>query len=408
LLRIILCVVHKYTKNKTFELAPSLSFPMQERVKNVQISSTNCAMFTCTLHPNDSSPPDDSVNANEQDSSISGQHAAAGYIELTPQKLIEAHQKLNKRNVLLGNDLFYSSLFDATAQDNNGEGGRFKLRIVISKANEGVSCKKFHDGLFDLLNERLLVVEQAPSSTATNEHGNEMNNNNSSNDEYGSGITEEMVEGNETLLWLKQQVVDARIVNEEYKNTISGGGNNYNSSSRRRKSGEYQTESSKPIVGYYVTIMLCEPHIQKDDIVIPPPSYLDKCDVNFKPVPYPNNEDDDAACYNGGMGEDTDDEGRGVFSGKNNICTSLQFINPGPWERANLQAFELIALDVKKALVRVEFPMFPEGCREKTFREVYQLNARVSDVVLFMFLSMVLVPLHFFPLDCYFFFFAHY
>ena len=33
-----------------------------------------------------------------------------------------------------------------------------------------------------------------------------------------------------------------------------------------------------------------------------------------------------------------------------------------------------MALDVKKALVRVEFPVFPEGCKDKTFREVYQLS----------------------------------
>lgn len=33
---------------------------------------------------------------------------------------------------------------------------------------------------------------------------------------------------------------------------------------------------------------------------------------------------------------------------------------------------------MKKALVRVEFPLFSEGCKNKTFREVYQLNARVS------------------------------
>jgi hypothetical protein len=28
--------------------------------------------------------------------------------------------------------------------------------------------------------------------------------------------------------------------------------------------------------------------------------------------------------------------------------------------------------------VRLEFPEFPEGCKGRAFREVYQLNARVS------------------------------
>ena len=126
--------------------------------------------------------------------------------------------------------------------------------------------------------------------------------------------------------------------------------------------------------------MLCEPHIQKDDIVIPTPSYLDKCDANFQPVPYPKNNNakvnnDDAMMYNP---INNNNNKQGIFQNAHNVCNSLQFVAPGPWEKANLNAFELIALDLKKALVRVEFPMFLEGCREKTFREVYQLNARVS------------------------------
>ena len=38
-----------------------------------------------------------------------------------------------------------------------------------------------------------------------------------------------------------------------------------------------------------------------------------------------------------------------------------------------------MALDVQKALVRIEFTKFEEGCKDITFREVFQLNARVSD-----------------------------
>lgn len=36
-----------------------------------------------------------------------------------------------------------------------------------------------------------------------------------------------------------------------------------------------------------------------------------------------------------------------------------------------------IALAVRKAVVGLEFPEFPEGCKGRPFREVYQLNARV-------------------------------
>lgn len=43
--------------------------------------------------------------------------------------------------------------------------------------------------------------------------------------------------------------------------------------------------------------------------------------------------------------------------------------------------FEELALKVRKAIVRLEFPEFPEGCKGRPFREVYQLNARVSLVV---------------------------
>jgi hypothetical protein len=41
-------------------------------------------------------------------------------------------------------------------------------------------------------------------------------------------------------------------------------------------------------------------------------------------------------------------------------------------------SFELLSLNVRKAIVKFEFPDFPEGCQGKPFREIYQLNARVS------------------------------
>lgn len=39
--------------------------------------------------------------------------------------------------------------------------------------------------------------------------------------------------------------------------------------------------------------------------------------------------------------------------------------------------FEALSLVVRKAVVKCEFPEFPEGCKGRAFREVYQLNARV-------------------------------
>jgi hypothetical protein len=47
--------------------------------------------------------------------------------------------------------------------------------------------------------------------------------------------------------------------------------------------------------------------------------------------------------------------------------------------------FELTALYVRKGVVKCEFPEFPEGCKGRTFREVYQLNARVSLLACFLF-----------------------
>lgn len=41
-------------------------------------------------------------------------------------------------------------------------------------------------------------------------------------------------------------------------------------------------------------------------------------------------------------------------------------------------SFDVLSLSVRKAVVRLEFPEFPEGCKGRAFREVYQLNARVS------------------------------
>lgn len=324
----------------------------QEKVQNVQQIKTNnnSAIVTATLHPHSPKSEDDDNNNVEEE-----------YVEQTPQQLIEHHYSKNRRGELLGNDEFYASLYHDDDEGGGGDdgnsasssggddsdsgssNGRFQLRIAVSKANDGVSTKKFHDGLFNLLKD---------SSSDNSEKGSS-----------GGGVDEgiilqEMINSDEQLMVLQQQALDARLANNE-------------------------TEGK--LIGYYVTIMLCEPHVPNEEVVIPPPSFLDKLDGTFKAVPYSQSsqaarDDNDAATAgNGYHGGGNQHEG-GVFSpsNKDNICTSQQFVAPGPWEKANLKAFELIALDVKKALVRVEFPLFSEGCKNKTFREVYQLNARVS------------------------------
>ena len=49
-----------------------------------------------------------------------------------------------------------------------------------------------------------------------------------------------------------------------------------------------------------------------------------------------------------------------------------------PGFREAKACFEATSLVARKAVVRCEFPNFPEGNKGKAFREVYQLNARVS------------------------------
>ena len=49
-----------------------------------------------------------------------------------------------------------------------------------------------------------------------------------------------------------------------------------------------------------------------------------------------------------------------------------------PGFREAKATFEMASLVVRKAVVKCEFPNFPEGCKGRAFREVYQLNARVS------------------------------
>jgi hypothetical protein len=65
------------------------------------------------------------------------------------------------------------------------------------------------------------------------------------------------------------------------------------------------------------------------------------------------------------------------------VMTPRFSVNPDPFSpdppgfKEAKDIFDSLVLKVRKAVVRLEFPSFPEGCKGVPFREVYQLNARV-------------------------------
>mmetsp|Transcript_25021 Transcript_25021/g.58694 ORF Transcript_25021/g.58694 Transcript_25021/m.58694 type:complete len:574 (+) Transcript_25021:312-2033(+) len=62
--------------------------------------------------------------------------------------------------------------------------------------------------------------------------------------------------------------------------------------------------------------------------------------------------------------------------------TILQPLQPGngnaPGMKEAKPVFDLLCIAVRKSVVRLEFPEFPEGCKGVAFREIYQLNARLK------------------------------
>ena len=48
-------------------------------------------------------------------------------------------------------------------------------------------------------------------------------------------------------------------------------------------------------------------------------------------------------------------------------------------------AMEWVSFAIRRSMARSMFPQFPEGCQGKPFREVYQLNKKVSDVISFVY-----------------------
>eukprot|EP00522_Entomoneis_paludosa_P008347 CAMPEP_0172456586 /NCGR_PEP_ID=MMETSP1065-20121228/16392_1 /TAXON_ID=265537 /ORGANISM="Amphiprora paludosa, Strain CCMP125" /LENGTH=583 /DNA_ID=CAMNT_0013209697 /DNA_START=279 /DNA_END=2030 /DNA_ORIENTATION=- len=65
-----------------------------------------------------------------------------------------------------------------------------------------------------------------------------------------------------------------------------------------------------------------------------------------------------------------------VLQPKPDSPTSIGTSLPGLKEAKPV--FDLLCIAVRKAVVRLEFPEFPEGCKGVAFREIYQLNARLK------------------------------
>ena len=206
-----------------------------------------------------------------------------------------------------GNDEFYVK-YDS-----------FQIRITVSKANEGLAAKRYYEAIFDKRKEMAAGSESDIDIDV-----------------------DQWVEEDEQLKELQQKLIDAK-----------------------------EENGDDSALGYYVEVMLLEPHVKIDDVAIPPPEALDRNHPNARPTNNSTTRLEDEEKSNAGGGGR-----RSIF--QRDIYSSCQFNAPGPWEKANIRAFGDIELDVRKALVRVEFPVFPEGCKDKTFREVYQLNARVS------------------------------
>eukprot|EP00804_Cyclotella_cryptica_P026187 CCRYP_009771-RA/>CCRYP_009771-RA protein AED:0.10 eAED:0.10 QI:893/1/1/1/1/1/5/672/723 len=222
-----------------------------------------------------------------------------------------------------GNDASYLS---SSHSNTSITPGRFQIQIKITSAAEGVYTKKYHEALY--ARGRKATEEGTATSCA---------------DEIGGVSIEELAKNDEELGRLKEKV--DHCTNHGLADT-----------------NHVRFEADEEPHGYYVEIMLLEPHVKDNDVVIGPPSDLDKTTPTFRPRSDASNENiSENGC---------------IFQ---RVYSSRQFTTaPGRWEYENIRAFLNVALDMQKALVRIEFPEFEEGCKDKTFREVFQLNARLK------------------------------
>jgi len=225
----------------------------------------------------------------------------------------------------------------------------FQLWVNVSKAREGLAARAYHDELFAKRKGIRFDDEDEDDVRAYFEK-------------------DDWVEEDEKLRELKQKLIDAREHPEEMKDDDDGDG-------------------EKGALGYYVEFLLVDPDVPTGAIVVAPPSNLDRAKPNSRSLSSSVRVSmgSCASSLLDEINEDDDDEdstvakeGRTTSVFARDIYASEQFQAQGPWEKANVKAYGDMALDVRKALVRVEFPVFPEGCKDRTFREVYQLNARLK------------------------------
>lgn len=73
-----------------------------------------------------------------------------------------------------------------------------------------------------------------------------------------------------------------------------------------------------------------------------------------------------------------DSEGNNAYVVDSLLVPKKKPSKADPGFKEAMTAFEYASLQIRKAIVKLEFPDFPEGCKGRPFREVYQLNARVS------------------------------
>jgi hypothetical protein len=73
-----------------------------------------------------------------------------------------------------------------------------------------------------------------------------------------------------------------------------------------------------------------------------------------------------------------DSEGHNAYVVDSLLVPKKKHSKADPGFKEATTAFEFAGLQIRKSIVKLEFPDFPEGCKGRPFREVYQLNARVS------------------------------
>mmetsp|Transcript_13697 Transcript_13697/g.26115 ORF Transcript_13697/g.26115 Transcript_13697/m.26115 type:complete len:758 (-) Transcript_13697:124-2397(-) len=227
----------------------------------------------------------------------------------------------------------------------------FRIRITVSHADEALAAKKYYDGLFAVGRE----LYQLGDADARQGARNDM-------------TVGEFADANGQMRRLRDRVEQCQNRRDRGCGTEAKAETVEHANGQNEKTEE---EGDRPL-GYLVEMMLLDPHVPNDAWVVPPPDLLNKADSMARStVPIAKGE-----IYDGVDGDVDAENGKSVFD--RDICVSPQFVEAGPWEKANLEAFDHIGLDIRKALVRVEFPVFPEGRKDKTFREVYQLNARLK------------------------------